>query len=75
MKLSPGASDITSVAVAVEEAGADAISLINTLVGMAIDVRQRKPSWQTTLAEFRVQRSSRLPFAWCIKLQRPSVSQ
>ncbi|HEX2281006.1 MAG TPA: hypothetical protein VHG52_04510, partial [Thermomicrobiales bacterium] len=34
---------IASVAVAVEEAGADAISLINTLVGMAIDVRARKP--------------------------------
>jgi dihydroorotate dehydrogenase (NAD+) catalytic subunit len=43
VKLSPGAPDITSVAVAVEEAGADAISLINTLVGMAIDVRRRKP--------------------------------
>jgi dihydroorotate dehydrogenase (NAD+) catalytic subunit len=43
VKLSPGAADIESVAVAVEEAGADAISLINTLVGMAIDVRGRKP--------------------------------
>ena len=44
VKLSPGAPDIASVAVAVEEAGADAISLINTLVGMAIDVRRRKPA-------------------------------
>lgn len=43
VKLSPGAADIVSVAVAVEAAGADAISLINTLVGMAIDVRARKP--------------------------------
>ena len=43
VKLSPGAADIVSVAVAVEEAGADAISLINTLVGMTIDVRARKP--------------------------------
>lgn len=43
VKLSPGAADIVSVALAVEEAGADAISLINTLVGMAIDVRARKP--------------------------------
>jgi dihydroorotate dehydrogenase (NAD+) catalytic subunit len=43
VKLSPGASDIVSVAAAVEEAGADAISLINTLVGMAIDVRRRRP--------------------------------
>lgn len=43
VKLSPGAADIVAVALAVEEAGADAISLINTLVGMAIDVRRRKP--------------------------------
>jgi dihydroorotate dehydrogenase (NAD+) catalytic subunit len=43
VKLSPGAADPVSVAVAVEEAGADAVSLINTLVGMAIDVRARKP--------------------------------
>ena len=43
VKLSPGALDIVSVALAVEDAGADAISLINTLVGMAIDPRTRKP--------------------------------
>ena len=43
VKLSPGASDVVAVAIAVEEAGADAVSLINTLVGMAIDVRRRKP--------------------------------
>ena len=39
VKLSPGAIDIVSIAQAVEEAGADAISLINTLVGMSIDSR------------------------------------
>ncbi len=43
VKLSPGAIDVAEVAQAVEEAGADAVSLINTLVGMAIDVRRRKP--------------------------------
>jgi dihydroorotate dehydrogenase (NAD+) catalytic subunit len=43
VKLSPGATDIVAVAQAVEAAGADSISLINTLVGMAIDVRHRKP--------------------------------
>jgi dihydroorotate dehydrogenase (NAD+) catalytic subunit len=43
VKLSPGASDIVAVANAVEAAGADAVSLINTLVGMAIDVRRRAP--------------------------------
>lgn len=43
VKLSPGAVDIAGIAVAVEEAGADAVSLINTLVGMAIDVKRRRP--------------------------------
>jgi dihydroorotate dehydrogenase (NAD+) catalytic subunit len=43
VKLSPGAVDIAGVALAVEEAGADAVSLINTLVGMTIDVRRRRP--------------------------------
>lgn len=43
VKLSPGAVDIIEIAQAVEGAGADAVSLINTLVGMAIDTRTRKP--------------------------------
>lgn len=42
VKLSPNVTDIKVMARAVEEAGADAISLINTLTGMAIDVRKRK---------------------------------
>ncbi len=40
-KLSPNVTDIASIACAVEEAGADAVSLINTLLGMAIDVERR----------------------------------
>jgi dihydroorotate dehydrogenase (NAD+) catalytic subunit len=43
VKLSPNVTDIKKIALAVEEAGADAISLINTLKGMAIDIDQRKP--------------------------------
>ncbi|HVL25508.1 MAG TPA: dihydroorotate dehydrogenase [Thermomicrobiales bacterium] len=42
VKLSPGAVDIMGIAEAVEGAGADAVSLINTLVGMAIDTRTRR---------------------------------
>jgi dihydroorotate dehydrogenase (NAD+) catalytic subunit len=42
-KLSPNVTDIVTIARAVAEAGADAISLINTLVGMAVDVRTRRP--------------------------------
>jgi dihydroorotate dehydrogenase (NAD+) catalytic subunit len=43
VKLTPNVSDIVAVARAVEEAGADAVSAINTFVGMAIDVRRRRP--------------------------------
>ena len=42
-KLTPNVTDITVVARAVEEAGADAISLINTITGMAVDVKTRRP--------------------------------
>ena len=43
IKLSPNVTDIVSIAKACEEAGADGISLINTLLGMRIDLRTRKP--------------------------------
>jgi dihydroorotate dehydrogenase (NAD+) catalytic subunit len=42
-KLSPNVTDVVAIARAVADAGADAISLINTLVGMAVDVRTRRP--------------------------------
>lgn len=43
IKLSPNVTDIVSIAKACEEAGADGISLINTMLGMRIDIRARKP--------------------------------
>ena len=43
IKLSPNVTDIVSIAKACEDAGADGISLINTLLGMRIDLRTRKP--------------------------------
>ncbi len=43
VKLSPNVGDIVAIAAAVEEAGADSLSLINTLVGMKIDVQRRRP--------------------------------
>jgi dihydroorotate dehydrogenase (NAD+) catalytic subunit len=43
VKLSPNVTDIVEIASAVETAGADAISLINTLVGMAIDIQKMRP--------------------------------
>ena len=43
VKLSPNVTDIASIAKACEEAGADGISLINTMLGMRIDIAQKKP--------------------------------
>ncbi len=43
MKLSPNVTDIVAIARAVEAAGADGISMINTLLGMSVDLRTRKP--------------------------------
>jgi dihydroorotate dehydrogenase (NAD+) catalytic subunit len=48
VKLTPNTDNIAEIAVAVAEAGADAISLVNTLKGMAIDITQRRPLLGTT---------------------------
>ena len=47
VKLTPNVTDITEIARAVEGAGADAVSLINTMLGMAIDIEKRKPLLST----------------------------
>lgn len=47
VKLSPNVTDITEIARAAEAAGADSVSLINTLLGMAIDAEKRKPTLST----------------------------
>ena len=52
VKLSPNVTDIASIAVACEEAGADGISLINTMLGMRIDIRTKKPVIANTMGGF-----------------------
>lgn len=47
VKLSPNVTDIAEIARAVEAEGADAVSLVNTFLGMAIDVERRKPKLST----------------------------
>ena len=47
IKLSPNVTDIVSIAKSVENAGADSVSLINTLLGMAVDVEKRRPVLST----------------------------
>ncbi|NOQ42562.1 MAG: dihydroorotate dehydrogenase [Desulfuromusa sp.] len=49
VKLTPNVTDIQITARAAEDAGADALSLINTLTGMAVDVRTRKPRLANTI--------------------------
>ncbi|MBR0508552.1 MAG: dihydroorotate dehydrogenase [Clostridia bacterium] len=52
VKLSPNVTDIVAVAKACEAAGADGISLVNTLLGMRIDVKTRKPVIANTMGGF-----------------------
>ncbi len=52
IKLSPNVTDIVSIAKACEEAGADGISLINTLLGMRLDLRTGKPIIANTMGGF-----------------------
>ena len=52
IKLSPNVTDIVSIARACEDAGADGISLINTLLGMRIDLKRRKPIIANTMGGF-----------------------
>ena len=52
IKLSPNVTDIVSIAKACQDAGADGISLINTLLGMRIDLRRKKPVIANTMGGF-----------------------
>lgn len=52
IKLSPNVTDIVAIAVACEKAGADGISLINTLLGMRIDLKTKKPVIANTVGGF-----------------------
>lgn len=52
MKLSPNVTDITAIAQACEEAGADGLSLINTMLGMRLDLKRRRPIIANTMGGF-----------------------
>ena len=52
IKLSPNVTDIVSIAKACEEAGADGICLINTMLGMRVDIKRRKPVIANTMGGF-----------------------
>ena len=50
VKLTPNAADITSIAISAQEAGADAVSLVNTFLGMAVDLEKRAPVFKNKFA-------------------------
>jgi dihydroorotate dehydrogenase (NAD+) catalytic subunit len=50
VKLSPNVTDVAAVAVAAQEGGADAVSLVNTFLGMAVDLKARKPVFKNIFA-------------------------
>jgi dihydroorotate dehydrogenase (NAD+) catalytic subunit len=68
IKLTPNVTSISSIALAAQEAGADSLSLINTVVGMAINYKTRKPLLRE---DFPVRQSSRLPLQKCGRFSRP----
>ena len=69
VKLSPNVTSIGQMAYVAQEAGADAISLVNTFVAMSIDVNTRKPRIANVTAGLSVRPSSPLRCAWCMKRQ------
>ena len=64
IKLTPNVTDIASIAKACEEAGADSISLINTLLGMRIDLKTFKPVLANKRGGLSGARCFPLPCAW-----------
>ena len=64
VKLSPNVTDITEIARAVEGAGADSVSLINTLLGMAIDAEKRKPVLSTVTGGMSAVKPIALRMVW-----------
>ena len=73
VKLSPNVTDITEIAKAVADAGADALSLINTLRGMRIDVNTRRPILHMNTGGCPAPLSSPWPCAWFGRPPPPSA--
>ncbi len=65
VKLTPNVTDIVAVARAAADAGADAVSLVNTLRALVLDPQSSRRSWATAPAASAGRPSSRSPCAWC----------
>lgn len=70
VKLSPNVTDITEIAKAVEAGGADAVSLINTLLGMKIDIYKRRPVLANRVGGFSGPAINLWLFGWSIRYIR-----
>ena len=70
MKLSPNVTDITEMARAAESAGSDALSLINTITGMKIDIHKRRLHWQIRQVVSQALLLSLWQFVWSIRQRR-----
>ena len=70
-KLTPNVTDVASFARASEDAGADAVSLVNTFLAMAIDIDTAAPSSRTSSAGSAVRRSGRSQSAWSTSVVGP----
>ena len=75
VKLTPNVSDITENALAAEEAGADAISMINTLTGIAVDVNKRRMVLANNTGGLSGLRCARSPCAWSGRAPRRCISR
>ena len=69
IKLTPNVTDIVSIAKACEEAGANGLSLINTMLGMRIDLNTRKPVVANTMGGFSGPAIFPVPCGWCTRWQ------
>ena len=67
IKLSPNVTDIVSIAKACEAAGADGISMINTLLGMRIDLKTKKPVIANKMGGFQARQLSLWHLEWFIR--------
>ena len=72
-KLTPNVTDIATIAKAAEEAGADAISLVNTFLAMAIDVETHRPQISNVVGGLSAPRSGQLQCEWSTSVTLPSI--
>ena len=75
VKLSPNVSAIEPLARAAEASGADAVSLVNTFIALAIDARTRRPGSAPASEGFPVRRSSPSRCAWSVRPRARSASR